>query len=61
MNTLDIQRKRIISYGAYEAQSLIKKEEFLMNHFETNRSGLFKTLLRKTYEQVQLQKICSSK
>ena len=37
MNTLDIQTKRIISYGAYEAQSLIKKEEFLMNHFETNR------------------------
>ena len=61
MNTLDMQTKRIISYGAYEAQSLIKKEEFLMNHFETNRSGLFKKLLRKTYEQVQLQKRCSSK
>ena len=57
MNTLDIQTKRIISYGAYEAQSLIKKEEFLMNHFETKRSGLFKKLLRKTYEQVQLQLI----
>ena len=57
MNTLDIQTKRIISYGAYEAQSLIKKEKFLMNHFETNRSGLFKKLLRNTYEQVQLQLI----
>ena len=61
MNTLDIQRKRIISYGAYEAQSLIKKAEFLMNHFETNRSELFKKLQRKIYEQVQLQMICSSK
>ena len=54
MNTLDIQTKRIISYGAYEAQSLIKKEEFLMNHFETNRSGLFKKLLRRGFEQYKL-------
>ena len=57
MNTLDIQTKRIISYGAYEAETLVKKEEFMMKHLETNRSGMFKKLLRNAYDQVQLQKL----
>tara|TARA_B100000424_G_C22723916_1_gene392999 strand:+ start:197 stop:385 length:189 start_codon:yes stop_codon:yes gene_type:complete len=54
MQTLDTQAKRVISYGSYEAKSLIKKEEDLCKFYETNRSGLFKKLLRKAYEQYKL-------
>ena len=57
MQTLDTQIKRVISFGGYEAQSLEKKERFLISHYETNRSGLYKKLLRERFEQVQLQLI----
>ena len=54
MQTLDAQVKRVISYGSYEAKSLMKMEEVLCKVFETNRSGLFKKLLRRGFEQYKL-------
>ena len=54
LDTQDVQVKRVISYGSYEAKSLIKMEEVLCKFFETNRSGLFKKLLRRGFEQYKL-------
>ena len=52
MQTLTKQQRVNISYGGYEAESLLKKEKDLMEFYGWNRSQLHKKLIRDRHEQV---------
>ena len=47
------QKKRSVSYGAYEAQKVSDMEDYLMNFYGYDFSQLHKVLIREKYYQVR--------